>query len=287
MEQRLLEHLLNEDEGVSLDFKRDQYPFENASDEQKSELLKDVLAFANAWRRTDAYILVGVEEVKGARSRPVGVSQHLEDGRLQQFVNQKTNRKIDFRYEAVRVDRFAVGVIHIPVQDRPSFLNRDFGKLKANTVYIRSGSSTAIAKPDEIATMGARDHVLLPNLKLAARVLGQRGLSLLLAIENLGGSGPARAPRLLIEPRGPWVQDPYGVDGNGHFGLPRIAKGSDTPGFLYGGDTGTIIGAGISHDVTCIEYKGAWDKRPEALIIDYELTAEGIEPTRSTLVVQL
>ena len=63
-----MEKLLNEDESSALDFKRDQYPFEKASDEQKSEFLKDILAFANAWRRTDAYILVGVEDVKGGRS---------------------------------------------------------------------------------------------------------------------------------------------------------------------------------------------------------------------------
>ncbi|CAN5374670.1 MAG: AlbA family DNA-binding domain-containing protein [Pyrinomonadaceae bacterium] len=68
MNATLMEKLLNEDESSALDFKRDQYPFEKASDEQKSEFLKDILAFANAWRRTDAYILVGVEDVKGGRS---------------------------------------------------------------------------------------------------------------------------------------------------------------------------------------------------------------------------
>src|SRR5690242_15315609 len=56
----LLDQLLHEEESATLDFKRDQYPFTTASDEQKSELLKDLLALANAWRRTTAYILVGV-----------------------------------------------------------------------------------------------------------------------------------------------------------------------------------------------------------------------------------
>ena len=31
----------------------------------KSDLLKDVLAFVNSWRRTTAYVLIGVREVKG------------------------------------------------------------------------------------------------------------------------------------------------------------------------------------------------------------------------------
>ena len=79
MKLAFAESLLNEDESSALDFKRDQYPFSRATDDGKSELLKDVLAFANAWRRSDAYILVGVDEVRGGRSRPVGVSEHLDD----------------------------------------------------------------------------------------------------------------------------------------------------------------------------------------------------------------
>ena len=46
---------LFENESPTLDFKRDQYAFEGASDSDKSELLKDILAFANSWRRTDAF----------------------------------------------------------------------------------------------------------------------------------------------------------------------------------------------------------------------------------------
>ena len=150
-----MEELLNEHEGSALDFKRDQYPFgKAATDEQKSELLKDILAFANAWRRTDAYILVGVDEVKGGRSKVSGVSSHLDDANVQQFVNEKTNRPVRFSYQVFPFEGVYVGVIQIPLQDRPVYLKKDFGKLKRNEVYIRRGSSTAIAEPDEVATMG-------------------------------------------------------------------------------------------------------------------------------------
>ncbi len=74
----LIEGLLFEEESTSLDFKRDQYRFTRASSDDKGELLKDILAFANSWRRTDAYILVGVDEVRGGRSRVVGVVDHIE-----------------------------------------------------------------------------------------------------------------------------------------------------------------------------------------------------------------
>ena len=42
LDLKLLERLLHEAEGTSLDFKSAQYPFEHATDEEKSELLKDV-----------------------------------------------------------------------------------------------------------------------------------------------------------------------------------------------------------------------------------------------------
>jgi Putative DNA-binding domain len=153
-----IERLLYESEGDALDFKRDQYPFAGATDEQKSELLKDILAFANSWRRTDAYILIGVEEVQAVGPKLVGVSSHPDDADLQQFVNSKTQKPVQFAYHTVLVDVTSIGVIHIPLQHRPIFLKKTYGKLKANAVYLRRGSSTAEALPDEIAQMGAAEH---------------------------------------------------------------------------------------------------------------------------------
>jgi hypothetical protein len=154
MDDSLLEALLHEGEGSSLDFKRDQYLFSGASDDDKSELLKDVLAFANAWRRDTAYILIGVDDVPGGRSKPVGVTHHLNDHDLQQFVNSKTNRTIDFSYLAYDFQGIQLGILQIPVQRRPYYLEKDYGRLRRGHVYLRWGSSTAIATPDEIAEMG-------------------------------------------------------------------------------------------------------------------------------------
>lgn len=157
MNNALLEELLNEDENATLDFKRDQYPFVGASDDQKGELLKDILAMANAWRRTIAYILIGVDEVKGGRSIPVGISQHLNDSELQQFVNSKTQRPVTFAYQGFAFEGLQLGIIEVPIQKRPVFLKKAFGKLAANTVYVRRGSSTDVAQLDEVASMGASD----------------------------------------------------------------------------------------------------------------------------------
>jgi hypothetical protein len=72
MNNELLERLLYEEESNTLDFKRDQYPFVKASDNEKSELLKDVLGFANAWRRSEAYIVIG-GVLLGVLGRPLPI----------------------------------------------------------------------------------------------------------------------------------------------------------------------------------------------------------------------
>jgi hypothetical protein len=154
MNLNYFEELLNEDEGTSLDFKREQYQFAGADNQTKAELLKDILAFANAWRRTDAYILIGVEEVKGGKSKVLGIIDHLNDNDLQQFVNEKSQRPLAFSYQTLVHPEGQIGIIHIPVQQRPFYLKADFGGLKKDTVYLRRGSSTAIATLDEVAQMG-------------------------------------------------------------------------------------------------------------------------------------
>ena len=149
-----LETLLASEEGPTLDFKREQYPFEDAEERQRSELLKDILAFANSDRYRTAYILIGVDEVKGARSTIVGVQRHLDDASLQQFVDSKVNRPAEFAYFPFPAEGKEIGIIRIPIQVRPVYLEKPFGKLQANAVYVRRGSSTDMASPSEIAEMG-------------------------------------------------------------------------------------------------------------------------------------
>ncbi|MDZ4859299.1 MAG: ATP-binding protein [Candidatus Hydrogenedentes bacterium] len=159
MNDALFEQLLYEEESTTLDFKQDQYPFAKENEDEKSELLKDILGFANAWRRTEAYILIGVEDVRGGRADVLGIpnNAHLADHSLQQFVYNLTNRPIHFHYEAFCFEGKQVGVISIEVQERPIYLLRNYGRLKKGEVYIRRGSSIDPSKPatpDEIMRMG-------------------------------------------------------------------------------------------------------------------------------------
>ena len=160
MDPAFFEHLLYEEESTTLDFKRDQYRFAKATDEEKSELLKDILGFANAWRRSEGYILIGVEDVRGGRGNVIGIpaTDHLDDHSLQQFVNNLTNRPVRFHYEAFGFEGKQVGIVRIEEQQaRPLYLKSNYGKLKKTEVYVRRGSSTDPSKPagpDEIALMG-------------------------------------------------------------------------------------------------------------------------------------
>lgn len=156
MDQNHFQKLLYRGESETLDFKVDQYSFSGATDEDKGELLKDILAFANAWRDEDAFILVGVSLGKDGMANALGITKHLDDAAMHQFVNSKTQKPITFSYEVLRADGKEFGVIRIPVQERPFYLKADYGRLEAQVVYIRRGSSTGTAPPDEISEMGKK-----------------------------------------------------------------------------------------------------------------------------------
>jgi len=155
----VIDGLLFRNEGDTLDFKRDQYKFVGEkNDHIKSELLKDILAMANSWGTGVRYIFIGIKENIPPPHDLHGLlaSAHIDDATIQQFVNQKTNKPIRFRYEALEHEGENVALIRIEDQtsERPFYLKKDYGPLKEEAIYIRRGSSTDIAKPEEVAKMG-------------------------------------------------------------------------------------------------------------------------------------
>ena len=162
LSEALLEELRFKGEGSDLDYKAERYRFAQASDDDKSEMLKDILAFANAYREGTAFILLGFREKPPHPAEVTGLPSDgaIDDSRLQQFVNSKLNAKLEFRYEEGLLGDRRVAVISIPKQRRPFYLTRDYGKLTKDTVYVRRGSATGIASPDEIARMGTTRGVV-------------------------------------------------------------------------------------------------------------------------------
>lgn len=161
-----IQQLCFEGESNRLDYKREQYLFIKAADSDKEELLKDILAMANAFRSQIAYILIGVEQQSDGAGIINGIakSDFIDDAKLQQFVYGKTNRPIEFHSYSVPInDNAIIQVIEIPVQkERPYCLRKQFGSIDTKTVLLRIGSSTRPATPDEIAKMG-REEIILQN----------------------------------------------------------------------------------------------------------------------------
>ncbi|MBZ5625016.1 MAG: ATP-binding protein [Acidobacteriia bacterium] len=216
MTNELFENLLYEEEGTGIDFKKEQYRFAEASDEERSELVKDILGFANAWRRTTAYILVGVEEIRGGRSNVIGIpaSEQLDDHSLQQFMNYLVNTPVRFNYRAFSYEGKQVGIFVIDEgQQRPIHLTRNYGRLEKDKVYVRRGSSTdpnKPASPTEIAQMGVgrpRDRAkLLVEFAQVDRddTIGTR-------LEKTGEHCTMPARKDIPKPADPEQQYPFGI----------------------------------------------------------------------------
>ncbi|WP_157221686.1 AlbA family DNA-binding domain-containing protein [Pseudomonas sp. GM102] len=149
----LLNTLRYKSEGPDIDFKSAQYRFNGASELDKSEMLKDILAIANSWRDSTGYILLGFKDQRPHPAEVVGIRESIDDAQIQQFINGKVKPKLTFRYEEHLYEGKTVGVITIPKQKRPFYLANAYGKIKSNVVYVRRGSSTDEAEPTEIAAM--------------------------------------------------------------------------------------------------------------------------------------
>jgi hypothetical protein len=156
----MVERLRYKGEGPDLDFKQAQYRFIGASEHEKCELLKDILAMANAYRHGSGYILIGLRDQTPHPAEVVGISpsDHIDDATLQQFVSSKVTPKLAFRYEERLFENRTVAIVTIPKQQRPFYLSKDYGKLGKSVVYVRRGSSTDEASPSEVAKMGLDDN---------------------------------------------------------------------------------------------------------------------------------
>ena len=162
-----IDQLCRYGESNCIDYKRDQYSFICATDNKKAELLKDVLCFANVFRKTPAYILIGVDEESSGIGSICGIREGevIDDSKLQEFINSKTNKRIPFSAYPFRMHSGKIiQVIEIDVcaRERPFYLKKDYAQLHCKEVYVRSGTSSHIASLEEIAAFG-RDFVELEN----------------------------------------------------------------------------------------------------------------------------
>lgn len=182
MIDELLNKLRYKCEGADIDFKSAQYLFNKGSEDTKGEILKDILAIANAWRDGFGYILLGFKDQRPHPAEVVGISESIDDAQLQQFVNSKVKPKLTFSYEEHVYQGKTVALITIPKQKRTFHLTHAYGKLKSNVVYVRRGSSTDEAEPQEIHEMMKADSGQ-GDMRLSLSILTEDNQSLPETIE--------------------------------------------------------------------------------------------------------
>lgn len=177
-----IEQLCDEGESNRLDFKRTVYSLKKEDVHSRSELVKDILSFANSRRTERAYILCGIDRDESGAMEIKGVDGGSvpDDATIQQFVNSKLNREVPFLTYVVRDAVHVVWVIDIEpcLGLRPFYIKNSFGELKANDVWVRQGSSSRLATPDDVAKM-VKDQIAqgsTPKFDVKIQVLTQSGL---------------------------------------------------------------------------------------------------------------
>jgi hypothetical protein len=175
-----LNQLCLQGESFYVDYKRAQYAFVGGTDDQKAELLKDVLCFANSFRKTPAYILIGVDEEPSGIGTICGVREDevIDDSKLQEFINSKTNRQIPFSaypFKTAAGKMLQVIELDVCMAGRPYYLRKKFAWLQHKDVWMRVSSSSHIASPDEIAEMGRVAFEVESNPDIKTSLVSENG----------------------------------------------------------------------------------------------------------------
>ena len=175
-----LNQLCLQGESFSVDYKRAQYAFIGGTDDQKADLLKDVLCFANSFRKTPAYILIGVDEEPSGIGTICGIREDevIDDSKLQEFINSKTNRQIPFSaypFKTAAGKMLQVIELDVCMAGRPYYLRKKFAWIQCNCVWMRIGSSSHIASPDEIAVMGRASFELETSPDIKTLLVSENG----------------------------------------------------------------------------------------------------------------
>lgn len=142
MDRQKLLALLQRPEGTKLDFKEQMLL---RTDSEKKELAKDVCAIANS-KGGRGYIIFGVED-HTKRITGIEVTKYREE-QIQQIISQRCDPPVQLTFEIMDVEKKPLGILTIYRSNQKPHQIRQTG-----TFYIRRGSTTDIARREEIASM--------------------------------------------------------------------------------------------------------------------------------------
>ena len=134
-------------EGPNIDFKR-ELVLDTAR--SKAELVKDIIAIANS-EAPRGYLLIGVDDNK----QVVGVSA-LNEEQIQQIAYRYITPPVILTCELISLSTLgllSVGIITIKSTNRPHKVVSPIERLAQDEVFIRRGSITTKASPEEIIRM--------------------------------------------------------------------------------------------------------------------------------------
>ncbi|MCB5028091.1 ATP-binding protein [Streptococcus mutans] len=112
----------NQIESITLDFKREKYDLKN----KKYELIKDIMAMANALVDSKKYIILGIEEREDNEKEYVGIDDLEDPSIFENLLHEYIEPTVQFKYYSVRVKGKRIGVIEIGKnQDKPFMASKE------------------------------------------------------------------------------------------------------------------------------------------------------------------
>jgi hypothetical protein len=260
-------------EDLTLDFKLAPSAFDNRDD--RKTLAEAISGFANSG---GGLIVWGVEAKPGPDkidcAQALVPIQHpdLFLSRLVQYGAAAASPVVDgVQHRLVEGVGGSFAVTYVP----ESSSGPHMAKLGEDRYFKRSGDRFVRMEHFDIADMfGRRPR---PVLEILFTPENSDGAAILVSIAN-HGRGLARAPYLELALPNAYRASAYGADGNGHFGLTPLGRGTRS---AFGGDSNFVIHPGQQLDVTRLE--ATWILTPRAAELakgpktfGYKVAAEGL-----------
>lgn len=136
-----------------LDFKEEDYHKDN-----KVELVKDLIAFANSHSTRNKYIIIGIKEENNICEKILGIDKEnvRDEAEFQQIIKTYIKEDLIVEYKIINIEGKDLLIIKIPAtnnSNRPFMVKTQIKYLKENEIYIRKGSSTALANKRDLEYM--------------------------------------------------------------------------------------------------------------------------------------